>query len=107
MMKTPLGSIFLLIWTAIGANAFTVPVAVTPKSVVVPSPLSPPKVATSRIVSRLDMSADPLGEEEVKKETTWDRITGPKLFKVGENILNKKSNPFFASCSILSRVSMY
>ncbi len=27
----------------------------------------------------LHMSADP---DDVKKETTWDRITGPKLFKV-------------------------
>ena len=37
--------------------------------------------AVAHPMTRLEMAADP----EAKKETTWDRITGPKLFKTVTN----------------------
>jgi len=44
------------------------------------SPTNRPRSSSSSL-SRLLMAADP----ELKKETTWDRITGPKLFKTVTN----------------------
>mmetsp|Transcript_37044 Transcript_37044/g.110948 ORF Transcript_37044/g.110948 Transcript_37044/m.110948 type:complete len:120 (-) Transcript_37044:910-1269(-) len=35
------------------------------------------------VATQLNMAADPSSEE--KKETTWDRITGPKIFKTVTN----------------------
>lgn len=59
--------------------AFTSKPFLTTKTISIPSH---PSLSTSTI-SSLHMSADPSEEEiEIKKETTWDRITGPKLFKV-------------------------
>ena len=43
--------------------------------------VTPPSVSVGHSASRLSMAADP----EAKKETTWDRITGPKLFKTVTN----------------------
>ena len=74
-------SIFLLITSLVlcpGVTAFTHQSQIR-RSSVVSSRRS--NNENNNVVTTLEMAADP----DMKKETTWDRITGPKLFKTVTN----------------------
>mmetsp|Transcript_8017 Transcript_8017/g.11448 ORF Transcript_8017/g.11448 Transcript_8017/m.11448 type:complete len:239 (+) Transcript_8017:99-815(+) len=76
--KIPIG-IFLLVSSLFtnDVNAFTIH-----SNRVTKSPIH--RFTSRNVPSSLQVS-NPDSQDEVKKETTWDRITGPKLFKTVTN----------------------
>jgi len=76
MMKVSLKIAFLLMCSTTTVHAFTVSPLASPSGIKT-TKISMPSSSTTM----LRMSSEP----EKKKETTWDRITGPKLFKTVTN----------------------